>query len=72
MQRQRGTVTWINIEEGYGFAQPEADSALEVYLHKSSIDDWTARPLQVGDLIEFTLDYGPRGPFAAEVVRCSA
>lgn len=66
MERQRGKVTWINEAEGFGFILPDADP-LEVYVHKSSVEGWAERPLQVGDCVEFIADAGPKGPVAAEV-----
>ena len=69
MQRQRGVVQWISVDEGFGFIQPDG-AALEVLVHRSAVTGWDDRPLQPGDIVEFILDYSPKGPCAAEVVVC--
>ena len=61
--RERGLVKWYNHRKRYGFLvrrdQPE------IFAHGSDIQDATS--LRPGDLVEFSVDKGERGPAAKEI-----
>jgi CspA family cold shock protein len=61
--RERGLVKWYNHSKRYGFVvrQQQAD----LFVHGSDLVD-SAR-LQPGDLVEFSVGSGERGPAAKEV-----
>jgi CspA family cold shock protein len=60
-----GTVKWFNDQKGYGFiAQEEGD---DVFVHHSAIEGEGFRSLTEGDLVEFEVTQGPKGPQAKAV-----
>lgn len=63
----QGTVKWFNNTKGFGFIGREGDS--DVFVHYSAIQDDGFRALQEGDLVEFEIVEGQKGPQAAEVVK---
>lgn len=64
--REQGTVKWFNSEKGYGFIRP-ARGGRDIFVHHSSIDKDGFRTLQEGDLVEYTIGDGPKGPNAQRV-----
>jgi CspA family cold shock protein len=60
-----GTVKWFNAEKGYGFITPE--SGEDVFVHFSAIQSTGYRSLDEGQMIEFDVTQGPKGPQAANV-----
>jgi cold shock protein len=60
-----GTVKWFNAEKGYGFITPE--SGEDVFVHFSAIQATGYRSLDEGQLVEFDVTSGPKGPQAANV-----
>ncbi|HEX8859127.1 MAG TPA: cold-shock protein [Actinomycetes bacterium] len=60
-----GTVKWFNAEKGYGFITPE--SGEDVFVHFSAIQATGYRSLDEGQLVEFDVTQGPKGPQAANV-----
>ncbi len=65
-ERMRGTVKWFNAVKGYGFiGRDEGD---DVFVHFSAITMDGYRKLQEGQEVEFTLEAGPKGLQAANVV----
>jgi cold shock protein len=63
--RLRGTVKWFNNTKGYGFIGRE--DGPDVFVHYSAITGEGYRTLQEGDVVEFEIVQGPKGPQAADV-----
>jgi cold shock protein len=61
-----GTVKWFNGEKGYGFLA--RDGGADVFVHFSAIQGDGFRNLKEGQKVEFTVEKGPKGPQAANVV----
>jgi CspA family cold shock protein len=61
----RGTVKWFNNTKGYGFIGRE--DGPDVFVHYSAIVGDGYRTLQEGDVVEFEIVQGPKGPQAANV-----
>ena len=65
-ERITGTVKWFNARKGYGFiGRQEGD---DVFVHFSAITMEGYRRLDEGQDVEFTIEEGPKGVQAAEVV----
>lgn len=62
-----GTVKWFNDQKGYGFIEREDGD--DVFVHYSAIEGGGFRSLAEGDRVEFTVEMGPKGPAAANVIR---
>ncbi len=64
--RVLGTVKWFNSGKGYGFIErPEGD---DVFVHFSAIQADGFRTLEEGQQVEFSVEQGPKGLQAANVV----
>jgi cold shock protein len=61
----RGTVKWFNNTKGYGFIG--RDDGPDVFVHYSAIVGEGYRTLQEGEVVEFEIVQGPKGPQAANV-----
>lgn len=66
-----GRCKWFNIDKGFGFIQLPG-GALDVFIHanqlrKSGID----RCLTEGEEVKFTIERGPKGNFATNIVLVS-
>jgi CspA family cold shock protein len=61
-----GTVKWFNGDKGYGFLSRE--NAADVFVHFSAIQGAGFRTLAEGQQVEFTVEKGPKGLQAANVV----
>jgi CspA family cold shock protein len=61
----QGTIKWFNNSKGYGFIG--RDDGPDVFVHYSSIVGEGFRTLQEGDVVEFEIVQGPKGPQAANV-----
>ncbi|MGQ0604694.1 MAG: cold-shock protein [Anaerolineales bacterium] len=66
-ERKIGTVKWFNANKGYGFIAHEGGE--DVFVHFSAIAGEGYRNLQEGDRVEFTIQKGPKGLQAADVVK---
>jgi CspA family cold shock protein len=64
--RINGTVKWFNGTKGYGFI--ERESGPDVFVHFSAIQGEGFKNLQEGQKVEFTVEQGPKGLQAANVV----
>ena len=63
---EQGKVKWFNENRGYGFIRRETGGN-EVYVHYSDIAGEGFRTLSEGELVEFDLSEGERGPEAKNV-----
>jgi CspA family cold shock protein len=66
-ERKIGTVKWFNANKGYGFIAHEGGE--DVFVHFSAITGEGYRNLQEGERVEFTIQKGPKGLQAADVVK---
>ncbi|HEX9764411.1 MAG TPA: cold-shock protein [Candidatus Acidoferrales bacterium] len=61
----QGRVKWFNNTKGYGFIG--RDDGSDVFVHYSAIAADGFRTLNEGDLVEFEIVQGQKGPQAANV-----
>ena len=61
-----GTVKWFNGSKCYGFIARE--NGPDVFVHYSAIQTDGYRNLQEGQKVEFTIEQGPKGLQASNVV----
>ena len=66
--RTTGTVKWFNDAKGFGFVTP-ADGQKDCFVHHSAIQGSGFKSLQEGDLLEFDMVQGPKGPAAQNVAK---
>ena len=66
-ERVTGTVKWFSGQKGYGFIERQGGD--DVFVHFSAIQGEGFRNLEEGDQVEFTIESGPKGPQATNVVR---
>ena len=64
--RVTGTVKWFNGTKGYGFLTQEQGE--DVFVHYSAIQGEGFKNLEEGQRVEFTIEQGPKGLQAANVV----
>ncbi|MGD2058819.1 MAG: cold-shock protein [Anaerolineales bacterium] len=65
-ERVLGTVKWFNAGKGYGFIEREDGD--DVFVHYSAIQQVGFKSLDEGQRVEFTIEQGPKGLQAANVV----
>ncbi len=65
-ERIIGTVKWFNSSKGYGFLERQGGE--DVFVHFSAIQGDGYRSLEEGQKVEFTIEKGPKGLQAANVV----
>lgn len=65
----QGRVKWFNNTKGFGFIG--RDDGADVFVHYSAIVADGFRSLNEGDLVEFEIAQGQKGPQAANVVKVS-
>ncbi len=65
-ERIVGTGKWFNNSKGYGFIA--RDGGEDVFVHFSAIQSEGFRTLQEGQQVEFTVEKGPKGLQAANVI----
>ena len=65
-EREIGTVKWFNGSKGYGFIAREG--AEDVFVHYSAIQGEGFKNLDEGQRVEFSVEQGPKGLQAANVV----
>ena len=63
----QGRVKWFNAEKGYGFIETEEGG--DVFVHYSAIQMEGYKTLEEGQIVEFDIVQGARGPQAANVVK---
>ncbi len=65
-ERITGTVKWFNGGKGYGFISREGGE--DVFVHFSAIQGEGYRNLEEGQKVEFSVEKGPTGLQASNVV----
>jgi CspA family cold shock protein len=65
-ERIIGTVKWFNGSKGYGFLTQE--NGADVFVHYSAIQGDGYRNLQEGQRVEYSIEKGPKGLQATNVV----
>ena len=63
---EKGTVKWFNSEKGFGFIK-QNDSDTDVFVHHTAIKMDGYRKLEEGDVVEFEIVEGRKGPQASDV-----
>jgi CspA family cold shock protein len=63
----QGRVKWFSAEKGYGFIEREDGG--DVFVHYTAINADGFKTLEEGQLVEFDIVEGARGPQAANVTR---
>jgi cold shock protein len=66
MVTAQGKVKWFSNTKGYGFI--EQPGSPDVFVHYSAIQADGYKTLKQGEMVEFTMIDGPKGP-QAETVR---
>ena len=62
-----GKVKWFNDQKGYGFI--EQDDGTDVFVHHSAIQGEGYKTLAEGQLVQFEISEGEKGPRAENVVK---
>jgi len=65
-ERVTGTVKWFNASKGFGFI--ERQGGPDVFVHFTAIQSDGYRTLQEGQRVEFSIENGPKGLQAANVI----
>jgi CspA family cold shock protein len=65
-ERYVGTVKWFNATKGYGFIGRENGD--DVFVHFSALQMDGYRKLEADQKVEFSIEEGPKGLQAANVV----
>lgn len=65
--KMTGLVKWFNADKGFGFITPN-DGGKDVFVHFSAIQSNEFRTLNENQEVEFSVEAGPKGPSAVNVV----
>jgi CspA family cold shock protein len=65
-EKETGTVKWFNDAKGYGFISREVGD--DVFVHHSAILGEGFRSLIENQRVEFSIEQGPKGLQAVEVI----
>ncbi|WP_097748257.1 cold shock-like protein CspB [Escherichia coli] len=65
--KMTGLVKWFNADKGFGFISP-VDGSKDVFVHFSAIQNDNYRTLFEGQKVTFSIESGPKGPAAANVI----
>jgi len=63
----QGYVKWFNDSKGYGFIEQEGGR--DVFVHYSAIQGEGYKTLSEGQLVDFDMVDGPKGPQATKVLK---
>ena len=63
----KGTVKWFSNSKGFGFITPEEGA--DVFVHHKAIQGDGYKTLDEGQAVEFEIEDGPKGQFAANVTK---
>ena len=63
MSTLKGKVKWFNGKKGYGFIERD-DKEKDVFVHASAVRDAGLRFLNEGDVLNFEVENGEKGPSA--------
>ena len=63
----KGKVKWFNENKGYGFI--EREDGPDVFVHFTAIQGEGFRTLAEGEVVEFEVTEGEKGPQAANVMK---
>lgn len=63
----KGTVKWFNDSKGFGFIEQQGGE--DVFVHFSAIKSDGFKSLTEGEVVEFDVIQGAKGPQAANVVK---
>jgi CspA family cold shock protein len=63
----QGTVKWFNESKGFGFITQEDGS--DVFAHYSAIESQGFKTLTEGDVVNFDVVEGNKGPKASNIVK---
>lgn len=63
----RGTIKTLT-EKGFGFITREGEKR-DLFFHSKELNGVRYEELQVGDVLEFEMLEGEKGPYAANIVR---
>jgi len=64
--RESGTVKWFSNSRGYGFISRESGD--DVFVHYSAVQTEGFKTLDEGQRVEFSVEQGPKGLQAVNVV----
>jgi cold shock protein len=67
VSRTQGKVKWFNNSKGYGFIEQPGGS--DVFVHYSAIKEDGYKSLTEGQMVEFEITQGPKGPQAENVTK---
>ena len=67
MSRTTGKIKWFNNSKGFGFIGQ--DDGADVFVHHSAIQGEGYKSLEEGDLVEFDVTQGQKGPQAENVTK---
>jgi len=70
MSQYKGSVKWFNNAKGYGFLGREGGN--DVFVHYSSIQLDGYKSLKEGEMVEFDVIQGAKGPQADKVIRVNS
>ncbi len=66
-ERYTGTIKWFSDQKGFGFVTYE--DGKDVFVHYSAIGGQGFKTLAEGDQVEFSVEEGPKGLSAVNVVK---
>ena len=63
----KGTVKWFNADKGFGFITPD-DGEKDLFVHHSEVKTGGYATLSEGQVVEYEVGQGQKGPCANNVV----